>query len=125
MVAYKGKTEDAASPILGAAWWDKGKKIAGRVTRWFKTVNGVCYEIKLLTPVEVNGEKEETVSVGALKGFQMSLDAAGIVSLKRGDGLVLECTGKTKTDKGNPMVNFAIEVERLEGGEITDEDIPF
>lgn len=125
MATFRGKTEDAGSPILGAAWWDKGKKIAGRVARWFKTQNGVCYEIKLLTPVEVNGEKEETVSVGALKGFQMSLDAAGVSSLKVGDGLVLECTGKLKTDKGNPMVQFSVEVERPERGEITDDDIPF
>lgn len=126
MATYKGKTEDAGSPILGAAWWEKGKSITGRVMRSFKTVNGECYELRLLKPVEVGEEKSvDRVSVGALKGFMMALAAGGLDSLLRGDGVFIECTGVSKTDKGHDRVNFQIEVTRIPGGEITDEDVPF
>lgn len=113
MATYKGKTEDAGSPILGATWWEKGKSITGRVVRSFQTENGECYEVKLLKPVEVKPVgKTDRVSVGALKGFMMALSAAGLEKLKADDALMLECTGVTDTDKGHPMVNFEVEVSR-------------
>ena len=112
-MVYKGKTEDANSPILGAGWWKKGKKIVGKVLRSFKTENGECYSIDLAEAVLVPDLGQlKLVSVGALKGFQMALAAAGLSGLKEGDGLFLECTGETGTDKGNPMVNFYVEVHR-------------
>jgi len=130
MATYKGKTEDAASPILGASWWEKGKRIMGRVVRSFRTANGTCYELKLGSPVVVGDfGLIDRVSVGALKGFGMALAAAGLDGLRRGDSVLLECTGSTATEKGNPMVNFVVEVDRpvVESSDapITDEDIPF
>lgn len=109
---YKGRTEDAASPILGAQWWTKGKQITGKVLRSFKTENGECYSLHLGQAVKVGEEETQQVSVGALKGFQMALAAAGLSGLREGDVVLLECTGSTGTDKGNPMVNFYVEVQR-------------
>jgi hypothetical protein len=44
----------------------------------------------------------------------MALAAAGLADLQAGDKVLIECTGKTETQKGNPMVNFYVEVERVE-----------
>lgn len=109
---FTGKTKDAESPILGAKFWRRGMKLEGTVTRSFETANGICYEISTKEPITVNGEKTKLVSVGALKGFQMALAAAGLAELERGDKAAIECTGTTGTEKGNPRVDFAISVLR-------------
>lgn len=115
MATYKGKTEDGLGKMLGAGWWEKGKKILGKVLGSFETENGTCYQIMLAEPVEFAGQKDvKLVAVGALKGFHAALSAAGLGSLLEGDKLLLECTGKSETTKGNPMVNFSLEVVRDE-----------
>lgn len=114
MATYKGKTEDGLGRMLGAAWWEKGKKIVGRVLGSFETENGTCYQISLAERVEFGGEFVRLVAVGALKGFHAAMSAAGLGSLSEGDSILLECTGKTETTKGNPMVNFSLEVVRAE-----------
>ena len=112
METYRGKTTDAQSPIVGAEFWNKGVTLSGKVLRSFKTTNGLCYELRLFKPVVVNGETEPRVSVGAMAGFQMALSAAGLSELRRDDVVTLECVGKTETTKGNPRVDFEIEVKR-------------
>jgi hypothetical protein len=112
MGTFKGKSSDAQSPILGASFWKKGIKIEGRVGRSFPTQNGDCFEISLRTPVKVNGNLEKKISIGALKGFHMALNAAGLESLQEGDNVIIECTGTTATNKGNPRVDFNVAVNR-------------
>jgi len=114
MAIHKGRTEDAEAPILGACWWVAGKKIVGRVVRSFETRNGECYQLQLPEKVAFLGEQVDRVSVGALKGFQMALAAAGLADLQVDDTVLIECTGKTETQKGNAMVNFYVEVNRAE-----------
>lgn len=114
-MTYKGKTEDGMGKMLGAGWWDKGKKIVGKVLGSFESENGTCYQISLSEPIEFAGQKDvRLVAVGALKGFHAAMSAAGLGSLLEGDVILLECTGKTETQKGNAMVNFLLEVIRGE-----------
>jgi len=114
MTMFKGKTQDAQCPILGATFWKKGLKVEGQVTKDFQTQNGVCFEITLKTPIKVNGTTEKKIAIGALKGFHMALNAAGIESLQVGDGVIIECTGTTGTTKGNDRVDFNVAVNRSE-----------
>jgi len=112
MATYRGRTEDGMGIILGASWWETGKKIFGKVLGSFETENGTCYQLTLAEPVEIDGQKVKLVAVGALRGFHAAMSAAGLGSLEEGDGILLECTGKTETQKGSPMVNFYLEVVR-------------
>ena len=112
MAQMKGKTSDSSSPILGAAFWKRGTKIEGTVIRNFPTVNGTCSEILLKTPVKVNGNTEKKVSIGALAGFRMALNSAGLEELQEKDSVIIECTGSTPTGKGNPRVDFNVAVNR-------------
>ena len=107
-----GRTEDAEAPFLDAAFWKKGVRIVGFVDRSFVTQNGECYVVVLDEAVEIDGEMEEKVSIGAMKGFQMALQAANYPKLHKGDLLVAECTGLTPPKKENhsPRVNFAVEI---------------
>jgi hypothetical protein len=107
-----GRTEDAEAPFLDAAFWKKGVRIVGFVDRSFQTQNGECYVVVLDEAVEIDGELEEKVSIGAMKGFQMALQAANYPKLHKGDLLVAECTGLTPPKKENhsPRVNFAVEI---------------
>jgi hypothetical protein len=118
----QGKTEEAIAPILGAQFWTKGTEITGVVTGKFDTANGTAYNIKLDKQIEISGEilkpkqdgnvKLDHMSIGNMKGFEMAIRAAGAEGLERGDKIRLRATGETGTDKGNPMVNFMIRIER-------------
>lgn len=112
MAQYKGKTSDAQSTLLGAKAWKKGMRIEGTVTREFQTQNGACYEISLKTPVKILGNTEKKVSIGALKGFHMALNAAGVEELQINDRVIIECTGTTGTTKGNDRVDFQVVLDR-------------
>ena len=116
MTTYKGKTEDAKSPILGAEFWREGIKIAGKVMWAYPTVNGICYALKLFKPVDLNGEPVDQVSIGGLRGFHMALQAAGLTKLNPGHQVYIECTGTSESKKKghSPMINFEIEVQEGE-----------
>jgi hypothetical protein len=130
MSHFGGKTEDAGAPILGAKYWKKGIQIKGTVVRSFATDNGTCYVIKLLRPMKVNRlhtspafegmEDMDKVSVGALKGFGMALQAAGLpdARLLTGDRVQITCIGSSPTGKGNDQINFDVQVDR-------GDDVPF
>jgi hypothetical protein len=109
---FTGKTQDASSPILGASWWSKGKKIEGTIGREYETKNGTCLEVVLTKPVLVEKKQESRVSIGGLSGIDMAVQAAGADELLRGDMIILECTGETPTDKGNPRKDFQIAIRR-------------
>jgi len=133
MTHFGGRTEEAGAPILGAKFWKKGAQIKGRVLRSFVTDNGLCYVIKLNKAQKINRrdtspsaeitEELDRVSVGALKGFGMALQASGVPDgrLISGDQVQISCTGTSPSGKGNDQINFDVQVER--GGR--DEDIPF
>lgn len=114
MSMRKGRTDEVQGTFLGAEFWTLGKKIIGQVVRPFQSVNGRCYTLKLGKPVEIDGHQEDVVSIGALKGFQMALDATGWSELRAGDNVVLSCTGHKDPGKAgqSPMVEFEIEVTR-------------
>ncbi len=112
MAMFKGKTQDAQCPILGAAFWKKGLKLEGRVSKEFQTQNGPCFEITLKTPLKVNGNMEKKVAIGALAGLHMALNAAGVDQLAVNDSIILECTGETATTKGNARVDFQVALNR-------------
>jgi hypothetical protein len=121
---FKGRTEDAKAPILGAKFWIKGASISGEVVSEFQTQNGPCWTIKPLRPVQVPGEvlnppqqgrqTLDHISIGNMAGFLMALRAAGIPDAKllAGDRVWITATGETPTEKGNPMINFDVEVNR-------------
>jgi len=109
---FKGRTEDAGAPFLGADFWKRGVKIVAKVVRCFDSANGPCAVLRLAEPVTLNGEPTEEVSIGNLKGFVMALQAAGLDRLQVGDSVYIECTGLTPTTKGHERTDFCVEVER-------------
>lgn len=110
MSVHRGRTDQVKGAFLGEAFWEPDKKIIGKVVRTFESENGTCYTLKLSKPMLVDGEQQEIVAIGALKGFQMAMDAAGVSRLHEGDTLVALCTAKKSTGKASPMVEFEIEV---------------
>lgn len=121
MSTFKGKSENGA-PIISAGFWKKGVTLTGVVKGVFPTQVGTCYNISLLDEITIPGDllspaqkgpvKGTEWSIGALKGFEMALRDAGCGELKVSDRVVILCTGKEKTKKGNDRVNFEIEVSR-------------
>lgn len=115
---FKGKTGDVQGVFLGAEFWSPGRKVFGKVLRAFETKlpdggKGRCYTVRLAKPVVIEDHQEQVVAIGALRGFQMALDASGAGELQAGDALVVECTGKAEQGEGkSPMVEFDVEVTR-------------
>jgi hypothetical protein len=109
---YKGRTEDAEAPFLGADFWSVGKSVSGVVLRSFESVNGRCYVLGLVTPVEMAGEEVDEVSIGNMAGFRMAMQAAHLTDLRVKDKVFLSCYGKTppKKEGNSPRVDFDIEV---------------
>lgn len=109
---FVGQTESGA--FLGATFWKKGVRIEGEVIDKFPTANGDCYGVRLSNPrtVTVNGNKESTVAIGALKGFQMAVRASGAGELLPGDGIIVECIGTADVGKESDMVKFKVAVSR-------------
>ena len=113
---FTGETKDAGGQFLGAEFWKKGTRVEGVVQGTFETSNGLSYSLHLTKKVKVDGADVDRVSVGALKGFRMALQAAGVPNseLLAGDAVIIECTGlddSTKS-KGNAMVQFKVLVNR-------------
>ncbi len=111
---FQGRTEDVEAPFLGADFWKKGEAVSGVVVRQFDTLAGRAYVLALDNAVDLGGELEEQVSIGAMKGFLMALQAAKVDHLVNGDVIRLECTGvNPPTKEGySPRVNFVITVIR-------------
>ena len=63
---FKGRTEDAGAPFLGADFWRPGVKVLGKVIRCFESANGLCAVLRLTESLTVNGEASEEVSIGNL-----------------------------------------------------------
>jgi hypothetical protein len=111
----EGRTEDVANNFLGSEFWRPGVHIRGNVVRQFESANGPCYALELDSPVELNGVKTSEAALGNLTGLRMALQAAGVEDLQVGDRIYLECTELQPTSKGNPRIDFKIEIERNQG----------
>lgn len=111
---FKGRTEDAEAQFLDAHFWSKDKVVVGVIERSFETQNGVCFVLRAMKPVAIDGEEVERFSVGNMAGFKMALQAAGLTALRVGDKLWMKCTGVTPPTKEgySPRVNFEVEVTR-------------
>lgn len=135
---YRGSTASGGSVILGAPFWEQGKKITGIYMREWKSAVGECYEF-LIPPnttkptawVDANGRVVEKgdagaterpldkFSMGALTGFVMAiqdLNAALAMDnqpiLRFRDELVIQCVGMQKSGKRgyDDMVTFELEI---------------
>lgn len=109
---FVGNTEEAGGKFLNAEFWKKGKRVEGVVTGKFETSSGDAFNIKLAKAEKIDGETTDRVAVGGLKGMLMALRASGANEFEVGDGVIIECTGTTPTDKGSPMINFKVLVDR-------------
>lgn len=108
----EGRSGDIANNFLGSEFWRPGVSIAGIVQRRFETVNGQCYALEVDQPVDLNGEPTQEVALGNLTGPRMAIQAAGAEGLQVGDKVNLECTDVQPTAKGNPRIDFKIQIER-------------
>ena len=108
----EGRSGDVANNFLGSDFWRPGVHIRGNVMRQFESANGPCYALELDSPVELNGANTYEAALGNLTGLRMALQAAGIEDLRVGDRIYLECTELQPTSKGNPRIDFKIEIER-------------
>ena len=107
-----------------------GKAISGTIKRIFPIEGRNNYVLDLDSPVELNGEKQEQITIGESKGFAMALQAAGVSALKEGDLLKVVCTGETppKKEGHSPMLNFALSITRgnsTREGRTEDASAPF
>lgn len=113
---FQGSTEQAGGSFLGSDFWKKGTRIEGLVTGSFETGNGRAYSVTLTKEVTVGDKKEDKISIGGLKGFNMALRAAGVPDseLEANDMIIVECTGFTKSDKPgySDQINFKVLVDR-------------
>jgi hypothetical protein len=122
----KGRTEDAACPILRQGWWAKGKVVEGKVTRVFETApepgkKATCYELSVaefvvngdfLSPKQDGKQVLTKIGIPEMVGLSMAINAAGTSHLQEGDVVNIKCTGETSTGKANARTDFAIEIVR-------------
>jgi hypothetical protein len=108
----EGRSGDVANNFLGSEFWEPGVRISGKVQRKFESANGQCYALMLDEPAEVNGADTQEVALGNLTGLRMAIQAAGVADLEVGDHIELECTGLQPTGKGNPRIDFTLQIER-------------
>jgi len=120
---FVGRSTDADAPFLGASFWQVGVSISGKTIKAFDSRPDInkpvqrCYVIELDTPVEIDGEEWDRVSVGNLAGFKMALESmkpARLDGLKMGDRILLECDSIKPAKKENysPRINFVMRVSR-------------
>lgn len=115
---FHGRTLDADAPFVGGDFWETGKWIQGEVTKVKPSTLGghkFSYLVELESPVEIDGEEWDRVTIGGLTGFSMALQAAGIDRLYPKDLIRMECESikKPKKEGYSPRPNFAITVNRL------------
>ncbi len=108
----QGRTGEVANNFLGSDFWRPGVSISGTVLRKFESRNGQCYALELKEPVDINAEPTREVALGNLTGLRMAIQAAGAEDLEVGDKIDLECTDLQPTAKGNPRIDFRIQIER-------------
>lgn len=106
----EGQTSDVVNKFLGSEFWEPGASITGVVRRKFQSANGQYYAIELDQPVHINGESTSEVALGNLIGLHMAIQDAGAEDLDVSDRINLECTELQPTNKGNPRIDFKIQI---------------
>src|SRR5260370_39598159 len=96
---FRGRTEDAAAPFLGADFWTEGEFIEGVVDRVFDVEGRRCYALVLNAPIMLDEVDVSVVSLDSSAGLKMALQAAGLQSLEVNDKVLVRCTGKTPSKK--------------------------
>src|SRR5258708_1486743 len=118
MKVFEGRTMDAEAPFVAADFWEIGKSISGEITKVFpSSIEGkssMCYVIELESPIVMDGEEWDRVSIGNLSGFRLAMTAAGIDRLYTKDLIELECESikKAKKEGYSPRPNFRVRVSR-------------
>lgn len=137
MGRMQGNTKDAATPILKQSFWSKGTVLAGKVIREFETNTGNCYELALgrelrvdakhlSTPEQLSGTQNLTrVGIGAMKGLNMAINAAGTDRFHPEDVVEIRCLGETDTGKANPRTDFEVIIDRPDTGKKSAPKDPF
>lgn len=115
---FRGRTVEADAPFVGGDFWEVGKRIQGEITKVKPSTMGghkFSYVMELESPVEMDGEEWDRVTIGNLTGFALALQAAGVDRLFPKDVVMIECESikKPKKEGFSPRPNFAITVNRL------------
>jgi hypothetical protein len=120
MEKFSGKTQSA--PILGAAFWVKGRKVSGKYVGNFQTQNGSCFVFLADKPIKVDGQQISpaqtgevslsSFSIGNMRGFESAVHISGCGGFKFGDKVTIEATGTQETGQASPMVTFTVDVDR-------------
>ena len=108
----EGSSEDIANNFLGSEFWRPGVQISGIVRRKFDSANGPCYAVELVRAVDLNGQATREVALGNLTGLRMAIQAAGVEDLEIDDKIVLKCTHLQPTGRGNPRIDFNLQIQR-------------
>ena len=120
---FVGRSTDSEAPFLSASFWQVGTSITGKAVKAFDSKPDPnkpaqrCYVIELDSPVEIDGEEWDRVSVGNLAGFKMALEAmkpSRLDGLRMGDLILLECDSikPAKKEGYSPRINFVMRVTR-------------
>jgi hypothetical protein len=120
MAQLEGESRDVATHFLGSEFWQPGTSIVGTVLRKFESSNGLCYGLRLATPVRVSGQETSEAALGNLTGLRMALQAAGVDELQVGDQVELECTDLQPTNKGNDRIDFKIRIDRSDKSRVAN-----
>ena len=108
----EGRSGDVANNFLGSEFWRPAVAINATVVRKFESINGLCYALETDEPVDLHGDSTREVALGNPTGLRMALQSAGVEDLEVGDKIALECTGLQPTFKGNPRIDFKIQIDR-------------
>jgi len=112
---FEGRTVDAEAPFLSGAFWKPGVLVRGVVSKIYVDKDQrTNYVLELESPVEIDGEEWDRVSIGNLAGFKMALQAMHMERLRVKDILEMECEDikPAKKEGYSPRPNFRLKVVR-------------
>lgn len=116
-MAWTGRSDEIAVPLLGAEFWHEGTEIAGvfEGAREQK-IGGAAYKITLDSPIMIEGEEVPVVEVPSLTGVRYALQALKQKGYqwRRGDLWTVKCVGikRAKKEDFSDSPEFQIDVIR-------------
>lgn len=118
---FRSKTEEGG-PILGAEFFNKdGVSVQGIFQHSFPTKvsserEKLCFAFVAVQPFEAVIEGKKTTikkyAVGAMKGFEMALQANECGEFQKGDVVKITRIGTTKTKHDSDRIDFDLVVDR-------------
>lgn len=109
---YAGSTTEAQAPFIPGGFWEIGTQLSGKIVYLFNLGNRPSAAIKLDAPMDINGQKQSTVSFGIKAGIYMAIRACGLQDFQPGDRVKIECVGATDTGKESKRSDFKVEIDR-------------